>query len=188
MLSTFTSAFVAFVSYRNANIKKIHPSGLIGAMAVAFLLVNWHVFVWKIGEVDMICYIGAEGWFQSLVAKFGGKMTSEEAIKFLVHSNQSMFKIFLQVSLILNTFLSLDLIYTNQDPLKPSRKRIQLYFIITGVLTFITFFATSRSLLTPTKRDLLFYFPKTVDEHKKLQDSLASGNHITDLKGQWNLR
>ena len=99
-----------------------------------------------------------------------------------------MFKIFLQASLILNTFLSLDLIYTNQDPLKPSRKRIQVYFIVTGVLTFIAFFSTSASLLAPAKRDLLFYFPKTLDDHKKLQDGLASGNHLKDLKGQWNLR
>jgi hypothetical protein len=89
-----------------------------------FLLVNWHVFVWKIGEVKMVCYIGADSWLQSLFKLLGGSITSEQAIKTLVRSNQGMFHITLQFSLILNTFLSLDLIYSNKDPLKPSRKRM----------------------------------------------------------------
>jgi hypothetical protein len=75
--SSIITAFVAYVSLTNANIKKIHPSQLIGAMAVLFLLVNWHVFIWKIGEVDVVCYVKADQWFIYLVGLFGGKMTSE---------------------------------------------------------------------------------------------------------------
>jgi len=101
------------------------------------------------GEVEIVCYIGAESWLMSLVKLFGGDLKSEEAIKFLVHANQRMFKFLLQAGLLLNTFLSLDLINSNKDPLKPSRKRTQMYFIITLVLCLFLFFYTGSYLPSP---------------------------------------
>tara|TARA_B110001450_G_C17279735_1_gene342947 strand:- start:40 stop:279 length:240 start_codon:yes stop_codon:yes gene_type:complete len=79
------------------------------------------------------------------------------------------------------------LIYTNQDPLKPSRKRIQKYFIITGVLTFIAFFSTSPSLPNPTHKYLLFLTPNTDEELKKLGVDLASGKVAKDANDYWTL-
>jgi len=60
-------------------------------MAVMFLLVNWHLFIWKMGEVDMVCYIKVQTWFKKFVELIGGSITEEKAIKLLVHSNQRMF-------------------------------------------------------------------------------------------------
>jgi hypothetical protein len=93
LLSSIITGFVTAVSLKSSLIKKIHPSQLIGAMGLMFLLVNWHIFIWKLGEVEIICYLNAHDWWKSLVQLFGGKCTSEEAIKLLVHSNQSLFQI-----------------------------------------------------------------------------------------------
>jgi hypothetical protein len=84
---------VAIVSFKNEKIKNIHPSMLIGTMAVMFLLVNWHIFVWKIGEVEMICYSGMDKWYIGLIKLFGGDVKSEDVIKTLIKSNQGMFHI-----------------------------------------------------------------------------------------------
>ena len=119
-----TCILVAVTTFKNKLLKDIHPSQLIGAMSVLFLMTNWHIFIWKLDEVDTICYIGVDGWLIGLVKLFGGSLETKEAIEMLVNSNQYMFKFTLQASLMLTTFLSFDLILSNKDPLKPSRKRI----------------------------------------------------------------
>lgn len=85
--SSFTCIFVALSSFKSKLLKDIHPSQLIGAMSVFFLMTNWHIFIWKLGEVDMVCYIGVESWLISLVKLFGGTITHEKAIDLLVHAN-----------------------------------------------------------------------------------------------------
>jgi hypothetical protein len=146
-------------------------------MSVFFFMINWHIYIWKLGEVEFICYIGLDDWLIAVYEwmPWVKPLSHVDAIKLLVHSNQVMFQISLQAGLILNTFLSLDLIWSNQDPLKPSRKRMQLYYIITLILVFINCFITSSFLPTPKEKVDMFYIPKDSDTAThKLGDMLAS--------------
>lgn len=64
-------------------------------MSVTFLLLNWQVLMWKMGETKMICYSGIHNWIIGLASLLGGNITEQNAIKAIVHSNQALFKIFL---------------------------------------------------------------------------------------------
>ena len=64
-------------------------------MSVIFLLLNWQVLMWKMGETKMICYLEIHYWIISLASVFGGNISEQNAIKAIVHSNQALFKIFL---------------------------------------------------------------------------------------------
>ena len=54
---------------------------------------------------------------------------------------------------------------------------MQMYYIITLVLTVFLYFTTSSMIPTPTDKDMMFYVPKTDDAH-----ALASGDYIKTRK------
>lgn len=72
---SLTCILVAVTTYKNKLLSKVHPSQLIGAMSIMFLMTNWHIFMWKLGEVEIVCYIGIDGWLQGLVRHLGGHIT-----------------------------------------------------------------------------------------------------------------
>jgi uncharacterized membrane protein len=75
LITSLFCIMVAVTSLKSKLLKDIHPSQLIGAMSVLFLMTNWHILMWKLGEVDMICYVGMDGWLTSLVKVFGRQMS-----------------------------------------------------------------------------------------------------------------
>jgi hypothetical protein len=93
LFCSLTCILVATTTFKNKLLKNIHPSQLIGAMSVMFLMTNWHIFIWKLGEVEIVCYLGIDNWYMTLVGLFGRSISSQEAIKILVQSNQDLFKI-----------------------------------------------------------------------------------------------
>jgi EamA domain-containing membrane protein RarD len=75
--TSLTCIVVALTTFKSKLLKDIHPSQLIGVMSVFFMMTNWHIFIWKLGEAHMVCYVGVDSFLQSLTRLFGGSITSE---------------------------------------------------------------------------------------------------------------
>ena len=85
-LTSLICVVVAYATLKNKQLKKVHPSQLIGFLSVSYFMINWYIFIWKLNEVKVVCYLGLDDLLVKYLS-WAGKIKHEDAVWFLVHSN-----------------------------------------------------------------------------------------------------
>ncbi|CDW83493.1 phosphatidylinositol phosphate kinase [Stylonychia lemnae] len=137
IISMVSSIFIAITIFYNPKLR-IHPSKLIGYMAVCEALSCFNALIWAINPIDFICYFGLHYMFNWTTF---GSQSKVESLLYLCNSNQIVFSYFQTVSLAFNFCLCHDLVQTLRNPFSPGKRRMKFYFVgsilVAGLLTSV---------------------------------------------------
>ena len=64
--SVILCVFIVATIFTNKKLKDIHPSKLIAVMAVSLICCTWHVGIWKVHTVYLVCYSDANRYYKWL--------------------------------------------------------------------------------------------------------------------------
>ena len=146
-ISVTLCIFIVATIYTNKKLKGIHPSKLIAVMAVSLMCCTWHIGIWKMHSIYVICYTDANKYYKFL----HGNITETEAIKELVHSNDEWFNLWQMIFLVLCICMCIDLFATFTNPLYPMERRLRIYFTLTIVIPLILIKYTNGILTSEPK-------------------------------------
>lgn len=63
-LSMITCVFVAATIYYDKNLRKAHPSLLLGLMSMSEFATCYSAFLWQLNPVKISCYFGINNLYQ----------------------------------------------------------------------------------------------------------------------------
>ena len=136
-VSMFCCVLVSSTIFFNRELRETHPSMLICIMSLAEIITCQNAFIFETNTVDFVCYLGLNEYYFYTLKLIKPNLTMEVAIRHLVDSNITSFKIFQQIQLCFNACLCIDIYLTFKNPFYPSKRRMVIYYISTGIVVVL---------------------------------------------------
>ena len=174
---------VAMTIKQNKKLREIHPSMLIGLIAVCEFIIAWNLFIYYVGSAKFACYFGVSKlvifWsnlpkvFCNFIVKelgiifdqsfenyHGFKLMNEkEALWLIERSNIICFEVFQMLVLCLNMMMCIDIFKVFKDPFYPTGRRTKWYIISSCIIVLICYPQSKSILLSSDDFFIMFVMP-----------------------------
>ena len=143
---------------------RVHPAPLICLISISECICLYHALVWSLDPAFFVSWWHIDWLFVNTTFRSMDTdlfRTNQE----LCRSNQRIYLFFQLLTLSLNTFFFIDILYTLRRPFEPGRKRMWWYMLISLVLSCIGVIVDSSSAVYCKLNSLTLY--RCVRPHRR---------------------
>ena len=129
--------------FASSKAMRVHPAPLICLISISECICLYHALVWSLDPVYFANWWHIDWLFVQTTTRTMADIESTN--REVCRSNQRIYLVFQLLTLSLNTFFFLDVLYTLRRPFEPGRKRMWWYMLISLVVSCVGVLIDSES-------------------------------------------